>query len=101
MARQEDEESGQHERFGSLRPPGLGELFDRLVRDESGVLEQVDRNARALAKSALSKLDVVSRAEFDAQTAVLQRTRAKVEELESTLAKLSTELEELEKSRDK
>jgi BMFP domain-containing protein YqiC len=95
MARQEDEGSGKSERISSLKPPGLGELFDRLVRDESGVLEQVDRNAKALAKTALNKLDVVSRAEFDAQTAVLQRTRAKVEELERAVAEL---MEELEKS---
>ncbi len=97
MARQEDEGSGKSERISSLKPPGLGELFDRLVRDESGVLEQVDRNAKALAKTALNKLDVVSRAEFDAQTAVLQRTRAKVEELERAVAEL---MEELEKSAD-
>ncbi|MEK9808381.1 MAG: accessory factor UbiK family protein [Halieaceae bacterium] len=97
MARQEDEGSGKSERISSLKPPGLGELFDRLVRDESGVLEQVDRNAKALAKTALNKLDVVSRAEFDAQTAVLQRTRTKVEELERAVAELT---EELEKSGD-
>lgn len=97
MARQEDEGTGKSERISSLKPPGLGELFDRLVRDESGVLEQVDRNARALAKTALNKLDVVSRAEFDAQTAVLQRTRAKVEELERAVAELT---EQLEKSAD-
>ena len=97
MARQEDEGSGKSDRISSLKPPGLGELFDRLVRDESGVLEQVDRNAKALAKTALNKLDVVSRAEFDAQTAVLQRTRAKVEELERAVAELT---EELEKSSD-
>lgn len=93
MARQEDEGSGKSERISSLKPPGLSELFDRLVRDESGVLEQVDRNAKALAKTALNKLDVVSRAEFDAQTAVLQRTRAKVEELERAVAELTEELE--------
>lgn len=93
MARQEDEGSGKSERISSLKPPGLGELFDRLVRDESGVLEQVDRNAKALAKTALNKLDVVSRAEFDAQTAVLQRTRTKVEELERAVAELTEELE--------
>ena len=93
MARPEDEGSGKSERISPLKPPGLGELFDRLVRDESGVLEQVDRNAKALAKTALNKLDVVSRAEFDAQTAVLQRTRAKVEELERAVAELTEELE--------
>ena len=93
MARQEDEGSGKSERISSLKPPGLGELFDRLVRDESGVLEQVDRNAKALAKTALNKLDVVSRAEFDAQTAVLRRTRERLEQVERDLASLSQSLD--------
>ena len=93
MAINDDETAAQRERLSSLKPPGLGSLIERLVGDDQSVLEQVDRNARALAKTALSKLDVVSRAEFDAQAAVLQRTRAKVDELEQTLAALSAELD--------
>lgn len=68
---------------------GLGDIFDRLVGDENSVKSQIDRNAKALAQSALSKLDVVSRSEFDAQRAVLERTRNRVSELESELERLS------------
>ena len=54
-------------------PGGPGELFERLLGANNPVLGQLDKNARALAQSALAKLDVVPRAEFDAQAAVLQR----------------------------
>ncbi|MEM8659682.1 MAG: accessory factor UbiK family protein [Pseudomonadota bacterium] len=63
--------------------------------DASGVKGEVDKSARALAQSALSKLDVVSRQEFDAQTEVLRGVRAKVTELEAELEALTQELEEL------
>ena len=58
------------------------DLFDRLLPKDNTVFDQINRNAKMLAQSALSRLDVVSRAEFDAQSAVLQRTRQKIEALE-------------------
>jgi BMFP domain-containing protein YqiC len=64
-------------------------LFERLVQGEDPLFAQIDRNA----KSALSRLDVVSRYEFDAQTAVLQRTRERLEALEAQIAALSEALE--------
>jgi BMFP domain-containing protein YqiC len=39
-------------------------------------------------QAALARLDLVTREEFDAQTAVLQRTRQKLEALEQELARL-------------
>lgn len=69
--------------------PRLSDLFERFMTEEAAVRGQIDKNARALAQSALARLDVVSRDEFDAQTAVLERTRARVAELEETLAALS------------
>ena len=94
MNSMKDDESGA---TGSSRgrsgPVGIADLFDRLLGDESSVKGQIDRNARALAQSALAKLDVVSRAEFDAQSAVLQRTRARVEVLEAELEALSARLD--------
>lgn len=50
--------------------------------------EDIQKNLQALAQSSLSKLDLVSREEFDAQTQVLQRTRSKVEQLEQQLEQL-------------
>jgi BMFP domain-containing protein YqiC len=63
--------------FSQAIPPGAREL----QRD-------FEKNARALLTSAFSKLDLVSREEFDVQAAVLARTRAKVEALERQVASL-------------
>jgi BMFP domain-containing protein YqiC len=61
----------------------------------SGVREEVDKGVRSLAQSALTRLDVVSREEFDAQTEILSRTRSKVMALEAELEELTKELETL------
>lgn len=50
--------------------------------------EDVERNFKSLLKSGLSRMDLVTREEFDLQTAVLERTRAKLEALEERLAEL-------------
>ena len=60
----------------------------------SAARTEVDRSLRALAQSALSRLDVVSREEFDAQAEVLRRTRARVAELEAELDTLTRAVEE-------
>jgi len=61
----------------------------------SGVKGEVDKGMRSLAQSALSRLDMVSREEFDAQTALLQRTHSRVTALEAALEELTRELETL------
>jgi len=86
----------RHEDRSRNKGPGgpLGDLFERILGDDdNSVRHQIDRNARALAQSALSRLDVVSREEFDAQTALLARTRQRVEELETELERLNAILE--------
>ena len=72
--------------------PAVGQLLNRLLGDGAKVGEQLDKNARALAQTALSKLEVVSREEFDSQTAVLERTRQRVQQLEQELETLTAEL---------
>ena len=71
-------------------------LFERLPRADDPVFEQIDRNARSLLQSALTRLDVVSREEFDAQTAVLKRTRERLEALEAQITALDEALSERE-----
>ena len=68
-------------------------LFERLTQGEDPLFYQIDRNAKSLLQSALSRLDVVSREEFDAQTAVLQRTRERLEALEKQIEMLDQTLE--------
>ena len=56
------------------------------------VSQEVEKNLRALANSTFSKMDLVSRNEFDAQTAVLERTREKLEQLEVQFKQLNEQL---------
>ena len=71
---------------------GGSTFFERLTRTDDPVFEQIDRNAKSLLQSALTRLDVVSREEFDAQTAVLKRTRERLEALEAKIASLDETL---------
>ena len=48
----------------------------------------IEKNVRALLSSALARLDLVTREEFDVQAKVLQRTREKLEALAARVAEL-------------
>lgn len=50
--------------------------------------EGFEAKVREVLQAQLSKLDFVSREEFDVQTKVLQRTREKLEALEARVAAL-------------
>lgn len=68
-------------------------LLDELATKFSGLLAntpaaEVDKNMRALLSSAFSRLDLVSREEFDVQQGVLAKAREKLTELEARLAEL-------------
>jgi BMFP domain-containing protein YqiC len=45
--------------------------------------KDLEKNVRGLMTQGFQKLDLVTREEFDLQTQVLARTRAKLEELEA------------------
>ena len=49
----------------------------------SGIKGEVDKSVRSLAQTALARLDMVSREEFDAQAEILKRTRSRVVALEA------------------
>ena len=50
--------------------------------------EDLESNFRAVLRSSLSKLDLVTREEFEVQEAVLAKTRDKLEALEARLKEL-------------
>ena len=50
--------------------------------------KDLETNFRAVLRSSLGKLDLVTRDEFDTQTRVLERTRARLAELEARLQAL-------------
>ena len=64
------------------------QLLERLPPALRTIQSDLEANFRAVLRERLSKLDLVSRDEFDAQTRVLERTRARLEALEARLASL-------------
>ncbi len=68
----------------------LFEEIDQRMREifSRSPAADLEKNLRALLASTFSRLDLVTREEFDVQREVLARTRAKLEELEAKLAEL-------------
>ena len=67
----------------------LDELNDRLRSVLAGSpAADLEKNLKALLASFFSRLDLVTREEFDVQREVLARTRAKLQELEAKVEEL-------------
>jgi len=64
-------------RLADAVPPGLAALKNDL-----------EQNFKAVLQSGLTKLDLVTRQEFDIQAGVLRRSRERLEELEARIAVL-------------
>jgi BMFP domain-containing protein YqiC len=64
-------------RLAGAIPPGLNHLK-----------EDMEKNVHAILQSALAKLDLVTREEFEVQKLVLAKTRSKLEELEKHVAQM-------------
>ena len=75
-----------------LEPKMLDDLARKLADSvPSGVRElqqDMEKNLHATLQSAFSKLDLVTREEFEVQAALLARSRAKLDELEKLVAAL-------------
>ncbi|MEF3083136.1 accessory factor UbiK family protein [Luteimonas sp. SMYT11W] len=67
-------------RLSSLVPPGLRESR-----------EEIQENFKAVLQSGLTKLDLVTREEFEVQRAVLLRTREKLEALEAQVRQIEAQ----------
>jgi BMFP domain-containing protein YqiC len=63
-------------------------LLERVPPALRSVQQDLESNFRAVLRERLSRLDLVSRDEFEAQTRVLERTRARLEALETRLTEL-------------
>lgn len=71
----------------SARLPG-GSVLDDLARRvkslaDAGPARDLQRNLQAMLASAVQKMDLVTREEFDAQAALLVRTRERLESLQA------------------
>jgi len=67
-------------RLSGLVPPGLRESR-----------EEIQENFKAVLQSGLTKLDLVTREEFEVQRAVLLRTREKLEALEAQVRQIEAQ----------
>ena len=63
-------------------------LLDSVPPAFRTVSKDLETNFRAVLRSSLGKLELVTRDEFDTQTRVLERTRARLAELEARLQAL-------------
>ncbi|MET0855461.1 MAG: accessory factor UbiK family protein [Telluria sp.] len=55
---------------------------------ENSPAKDIEKNVKAMMTQGFSKLDLVTREEFDIQAQVLAKTRAKLEELETRMTLL-------------
>ena len=53
--------------------------------------DEIRENVRVILESSFERMNLVTREEFDAQTALLRRTREKLDELEAVVAALEPE----------
>ena len=63
-------------------------LADSIPTGVRELQQDLEKNLHATLQSAFSKLDLVTREEFEVQAALLARTRAKLDELEKLVAAL-------------
>ena len=66
----------------------VGRIAEGLPAGFGQVHEDLRNNLRAALSAALARMDLVSREEFDVQSAVLARTREKLTALEAKVAEL-------------
>lgn len=73
------------------------DLFNDLQSKVSEALrnspaKDIEKNVRSMMSQGFARLDLVTREEFDVQSQVLARTRARLEELETRVAELERKL---------
>jgi ubiquinone biosynthesis accessory factor UbiK len=79
-----------------IDPKHLDDLAEKLVGSLPSGLQalkqDMDRNLRAVLEAAISRLDLVTREEFEVQSAVLARTRERLQRLEAQWAQREQEI---------
>ena len=72
----------------------LSEVSNALPEDIQHIKKELEKNLRATLNASFAKMELVTREEFDIQTALLQRTRARLDTLQEKLSLLEKQLEE-------
>lgn len=72
----------------------LNEISNKIKEVVSGSpLGDVEKNMHALLKGVFTKMELISREEYDVQAEVLRNTRQKLEQLEIKLAALEASMQ--------
>jgi BMFP domain-containing protein YqiC len=75
-----------------MEASSINEIAQRLLASlpaaVRGAQADLEKNFRVVLHNSLGKMDLVTRDEFDVQTKVLERTRARLALLEARLAEL-------------
>lgn len=71
----------------------LGQQFgDRLPGSLTTARQELEEHLKVILRDALSRMDLLTRDEFDIQQTLLAKTRAKVDALEQQLRQLEAQL---------
>ena len=79
-------------------PNAANDIINKIMQTAKAAVPEllsndVRDNVKAAIQEVISDLDVVTREELDTQKAVLAKTRAKVDEMESVIADLEKRLD--------
>ncbi len=72
----------------------MSEFAKLIPEDMQSMKHELEDNFRATLNASFSKLDLVTREEFDIQAALLQRSRARLDELQQQLEQIEQQLQE-------
>jgi BMFP domain-containing protein YqiC len=76
--------------FNNEKINEISNKIKEVVKDSP--LGDVEKNLNALLRGVFTKMELVSREEFDVQAEVLRNTREKLEVLEKKLAELASQI---------
>ena len=71
----------------------ISDITKILPEDLNMLKEDLEKNLRATLSATFSKMEIVTREEFDIQASLLSRTREKLETLQEKLSELEKQLD--------
>jgi BMFP domain-containing protein YqiC len=72
----------------------ISDITKILPEDLDILKDDLEKNIRATLNATFSKMELVTREEFDIQASLLSRTREKLEALQKKLSEMEKQLEE-------
>ena len=70
----------------------IRQILEKLPEELKQARQDIEKNLKAALHSTFSKMDLVTREEFDVQAELLSRTRAKLDEMEQKVTSLEQTL---------